>query len=104
MPEDQPRTGHFLNRKQIELLAQHAMIASLDLFQALEVRVQILCVEERRAIDSLQLLVLLIAQPVGSSDRRHLKRLDPSCRRHVRAAAKIYKPSIAIQRNLLAGP
>jgi hypothetical protein len=39
MPEDEPRTGDLLDRKQIKLFAQHAMIARLDLFQPLEVRV-----------------------------------------------------------------
>src|SRR5882672_5496164 len=101
MPEDQPRTGDLLNGKQVELLAKNAVIASLNLFQPLEVRIQILRVEERRPVNTLQLLVLLVAQPVSSGDRGHLERLDPPRRRHMRAAAEVYKPSVAIQRNLL---
>ena len=41
MPEDEARTGDLLDGKQIELLAEDAMVASLDLFKALEVRLQI---------------------------------------------------------------
>src|SRR5258708_25236159 len=103
MPEDQPRTGDLLDRKQVELLAEYAMVASLDLFQALEVSLQVFRVEERRPIDPLQLLVLLIPQPIGSGDRRHLERFDPAGRRHMRAAAEVYKSAAAIERNLLAG-
>src|SRR5260370_37768792 len=91
MPEDQPGTSYLLDRKQLELLAQHAMIASLDLFQALEVRVQILRVEERCPVDPLQLVVLLIAQPVASCDRYHLERLDSPSRRYMQAAPEVYK-------------
>ena len=39
VPEDQPRSGDLLDRKQVELLAQNAMVARLDLLQPLEVRV-----------------------------------------------------------------
>ena len=48
MPEDQPRARDLLDREQVELLAQHAMVARLDLFQPLEVRVQIL--REKNAV------------------------------------------------------
>ncbi len=41
MPEDQARSGEFLNRKQIELFAEHAMVALLGFFDAVQVGVEI---------------------------------------------------------------
>src|SRR2546429_1627883 len=67
MPENQTRSGQFLNRKQIELLPQHAMVALLRLFDLLEMSVEIFLREERSPVDALQLLILLVAQPVSSS-------------------------------------
>ena len=54
-----------------------------------EVLVQFLLGEERRAVDALQLLVVLVALPVGAGDREQLERLDLRGVRHVRAAAEI---------------
>ena len=101
VPEDEARTCDLLNREQVELLAQHAMVAGLDLFQTREVRLQVLVVEEGGSVDALKLLVLLIAEPVGSSDRHDLERLDPARGRHVRTAAEISKAAVAVERNLL---
>ena len=42
MPENQARSGEFLDGEQVKLLAQHAMVARLDLFQVFEVRVELL--------------------------------------------------------------
>ncbi len=102
MPEDQARARDLLDGEQVELLAQHAMIARLDLFQPLEVRVEILRVEEGGAIDALQLLVLLIAQPVRAGDGRHLERLHAAGRRHMRPAAEVGEVAVLVQRNLVA--
>src|SRR6266851_75861 len=101
MPEDQPRARDLLNRKQVELLAQHTMVARLDLLQPLEVSIQILRIEERRPIDSLQLLVLLIAQPVSPGNAHHLERLHPPGRRNMRPPAEVGEVAIPVQRDLL---
>src|SRR5882762_2854144 len=42
MPKDEARSGKFLDREQVELLAQHAMVALLRLFNAVKVGVEIL--------------------------------------------------------------
>jgi hypothetical protein len=68
MPEDQPRPGQLLDGKQIELLAQHAMVALLRFFQLLQVRVKILLGKKRRPVNPLQLRILLIPQPISSGD------------------------------------
>ena len=84
MEEDQPGPGQFLNAEQVQLLAQLAVVALLGLFELLEVLVQVLLAEEGGAVDALQLLVVLVALPVGAGDGEQLERLDL---RSVRARA-----------------
>jgi hypothetical protein len=57
MPEDQARAGEFLDGEQVELLAEHAMVALLGFFDAVQVGVEILLREKRRAVDALQLRI-----------------------------------------------
>ena len=103
MPENQPRPGQFLNREQIQLLPNHAMVALLRLFHLLQVRVEIFLREKRSPVDALQLRILLIAQPVGASDIEQLERLDFPGRRNVRPAAEVSELAGAVNRNLFIG-
>jgi len=41
MPEDQPWPCQVLNREEVELLAEHSMIALLGLLETVQVSVQI---------------------------------------------------------------
>ncbi len=84
-----PRARQFLNAEQIKLLAQKAVIPLGSLFQPLEMLLHLLCGEECRAVDPLQLRILLVAQPVGAREARDLHRFHPPRRRHVRPAAKV---------------
>ena len=103
MPENQPRPGQFLNRKQIELLPQHAMVALLRLFHLLQMRVEILLREKRSPVNPLQLRILLIPQPVRARNVEQLECLDLPRRRNMRPAAEIDELASAINRNLFIG-
>ena len=103
MPEDQPRPGEVLDREQVELLAQHPVIALLRLFDLVQVRLQVLLREKRRAVDALQLRVLFVAQPVGAGDIQQLERLDLAGRRNVRPAAEVEKLAGFVDRNFFIG-
>src|ERR1700728_2420932 len=103
MPENQPRPGQLLNRKQIELLPQHAMVALLRLFHLLQVLVEILLREKRSPINPLQLLILFIPQPVLARNVEQLERLDLAGRRNMRPTAKIRELAGAVNRNLFIG-
>ncbi len=103
MPENQSRPRQFLNGKQIELLAQHAMVALLGLFLLVEEIVQVLFREKRRPVNALQLRVLLVAQPVGARNVQQLECLDLPGRRNVRAAAEIQKLAGLVDGNLFIG-
>ncbi len=55
-------------------------------------------------VDALELLVLFVAQPVGSGDRRDLEGFDTRSRRDVRAATEVRKVAVAIDGDRIAGP
>ena len=73
--EDQPGSGEFLDAEQVEFLAQLAVVALLGFLELAGTR-RDLSGEEGRAVDALQLLVLLVALPVRAGDREQLERLD----------------------------
>ena len=103
MPEDQARAGELLDGEQVELLAEHAMVALLGLFELVQVVVEILLGEERRAVDALELRIFLVAQPVGAGDVQQLERLDASGGRDVRAAAEVGELAGLVDGDLLVG-
>ena len=69
----------------------------------LQVVVEIFLREKRRAVDALQLRILLVSQPVGAGDVEQLERLDFPGRRNVRAAAEIGELAGLVNRNLFIG-
>ena len=103
MPEDQARPGQLLDGEQIELLAQHAMVALLGLFELVEVVVEVLLGEERGAVDALQLRVLLVAEPIGAGDVEQLERLDAPGRRNVRPTAEVGELAGLVDGDFLVG-
>src|SRR5437016_13421998 len=103
MPENQPRASQFLDGEQVELLAEHAVIALLGLFDAVQISVEVFLREERSSINALQLRVLLVAKPVGACDVEQLERLDFSSRGNVRAAAEVEEFSRLVNRDLFIG-
>ena len=103
MPEDKARSGDVLNGEQVELLAQHAMVATLRFFQARKMLLHLFLGEKGGAVNALQLRIFLIAQPVGSGNAHHLEGLDAAGGRHMRATAKVDKRAIAIERDVFAG-
>ena len=103
MPEDEAGAGDFLDGEEVELLAEDAVVARLDLFELLEVGVEIFGVEEGGAVDALQLLVVLVAEPVGAGDGGDLEGLDAAGGGDVRAAAEVGEVAVAVEGDLVAG-
>src|SRR5207247_8821515 len=77
MPENQPRPDVLLNRIQIELLPDDAVIALARLFEPANVGLEIVLAEPRRAVDALQHLPPLIAAPIRARRVQQLEGLDP---------------------------
>ncbi len=103
MPEDQSCAGQLLNGKKVQLLAQHAVVPALRLFQPGEVLVHLLAGKKCRAVNALQLGIVFVTQPISAGEAQYFEGLDPAGRGHVRPAAKIFKGAIAVERNLFAG-
>ena len=53
--------------EEIHLAAEFAVIALLGLFETMQVVFELLIVGPGRAVDALQLLIVLIAAPTGNS-------------------------------------
>jgi hypothetical protein len=87
MPENQPRPGEILDREQVQLLAQHAMVTLLGFFDLVEVIVEVFLREKRSAVNALQLRILFVSQPVCPGNVQQLESLDLSSRRNMRTAA-----------------
>ncbi len=86
MPEHQP--GRFLLKmKQVELLAEPAVVAPLGFLEHLQVRVLVFLSAPRRAVDALQLFVSLVAAPIRAGHLRQLENFQLARRRHVWTAA-----------------
>ncbi len=103
VPENQARSRELLNGEQVELLAEHAVVARLDLFQVLEMCVEVFLLKERGAVDALELRILFIAQPVRTGNTHHLERAHAPGGWHVRSAAEVEEVAVAIERDVLAG-
>src|ERR1017187_209865 len=103
MPEDESGPGQFLDAEKVQLLAQQAMIALGCFLKTGKVSVQIFLGEERSPVDSLQLRILFVAQPISAGQSGDLDRLHTGGGGHMRAAAKIDKLAIAIKADLRAG-
>jgi hypothetical protein len=89
VPQHEAGADRLVDREQIEVLADPAVIAPLGLLEHVEVRVELGLRRERRAVDPLELRVGLAPAPVRAGDRQQLERLDLAGRADVWAAAQI---------------
>src|SRR5439155_24196604 len=96
MPERRSRRV-LVEVKEVELLTQPPMVAPLRLLDPLEIGVQIRLRIERRPVDPRQLLVLLVAAPVGAREAGQLDRLDRPRILEVRAAAEVGEVPLRIE-------
>ena len=103
MPEDEAGTGDFLNGEEVKLLAEDAVVARLDLFQAGEVGLEVLIVEEGGAVDALELRVVLIAEPVGTGYGHDLEGFDAAGGGDVGATAEVGEGAVAVEGDFFAG-
>ena len=99
VPEDEACACDLLDGEEVELLAEDAVVAGLDLFEVLEVGVEVFGVEERGAIETLELLVLFVSEPVGAGERGELECLDARGRWDVGAAAEVSEGAVFVERD-----
>ncbi len=99
MPQHQSRSNLVLDRDEVELLAQLAMVAPLDLFELVQVCLERLLCRKRRAIDALEHRVALVAAPVGAGAREQLDCPDVSRARQVGPLADVNEVALFIERD-----
>jgi len=92
----------FVDVEQLQVLAQLAMVALLGLLQHAEVVRQVVLRRPGCAVDALQLLVAVIAAPVGAGHLHQLEELQLARGRHVRAPAQVGEAALGVQRDILA--
>ena len=73
------------------------MVALLGFLELGELGVELLLVEERRAVDALKHLAVGPALPVGPGDREQLERPDLAGVGNVRAAAEVDELALAVE-------
>src|SRR5207302_1068388 len=74
-----------------------AVVARPRLLEALEMLVEVLLGQERRAVDPRELLAVGVAAPVRAGERLQLERLDALGRRRVRAPAQVGEACVGIE-------
>src|SRR6266545_5700707 len=87
-PQHQPGAELLVDAEELELLAEHPVIAPLDLLKTRQIRVELLLIGPHRAVDALQLWIALVAAPVRAGDREQLERTDLSGLLDVRSLAE----------------
>ena len=103
MPENQPRPDVFLNRVEIELLADKAVIALPRFLEPRDVLIEVLLGEPGRAVDALQHLPPLIAAPIRARRMQQLEVLDLPRTGDMRAAAQIDERAVGVDRDRFVG-
>ena len=86
-------------REQTELFAKLAVVALLGLFDAGQIRVELLLLREAGAVDALEHLAAAVAAPVGAGDARELDgvALDAAGGVQMRAGAEVDEFALTIE-------
>src|SRR5439155_788600 len=92
----QPRSDVLLDREQVELPAQQAVVALLRLLEARPVRLEVVLGDPRRPADALQHLAALVAAPVGARRVQQLEVFDLPRARDVGPAAQVDERAVGI--------
>src|SRR5690606_30954964 len=82
-----------------ELAAERAVVALLGLLEVVQVRLELVLLEERRGVDALQHLPALVAAPIGAGRAQQLEVLEVRGVRDVRAAAEVRERAIRVRRD-----
>src|SRR3954464_8135882 len=99
MPENQPRSGLFLDAEQVQLRADLAMIAALGLFQPMQILIELFLCEEASCINALKLWVAFMAFPIRTRNAHQLECGDALGRRDMRATAEVNEFAGGVKRN-----
>jgi len=94
--------GGAVDGKELQPPAEFAVVPFPGLLEHLEVSLQLGLAFESRAVDALQLRVLLVALVIGAGDLRQLERADVARAHDMRPGAEIEELPVLIVRDRLA--
>ena len=96
--EPEGETGAYVlgEGEKLHLLAEFAVVAFLGFLREHEIFVEHLFLGEGDAVDSDELVALLVATPVGPCERGHFHGLDGGCRGDMRATAEVGERSLGV--------
>ena len=101
-PEDQSLADHVVDHEELEVLAELAVVAELGLLELVEVGVELGRGGEGRAVDALELFVVLVAAVVGARDGQQFEGLDLLRVLHVGAGAQVDELTVLVEGDGLA--
>ena len=91
------------HHEDVHFTADAAVVALFGLFEVMQVLVQIGLLEECRAVQTLQLLAVGVAAPIGPGKLHHLESADLAGGGNMRARAQVNKVAMAVDGDLLVG-
>ena len=95
VPENQARTNARVGRIKVELMREDTVIAPLRFLETVQVLLEVFLLPERRRVDALEHLPVLIAPPVCAGGVQQLEVLQIRRVGNVRSLAQIYEgPSV----------
>src|SRR4051794_34353874 len=96
--ERKARADQLVEREQVELLAQRAVIPLLGFLEPIEVFLEILLGREGGSVNALELRIALVAAPVGTGEGQHLEGFDLARALNVGTAAEVDEVAVLKQR------
>ena len=102
-PQGQAQTNATTESKELHLLSEFAVIPLLGLFEQHKILVQHALLGEGDAVDTGELLTVLVSAPVGTGDGGELHCLDDVGVAEMRAAAEIRESSVCVVCNGAVG-
>src|SRR5205814_7196401 len=95
-PEDGARCVR-MEHHEVEMLRDDTMVALFGLLDAMQVRVEVVLLEERGPVDALQHLPPLIAAPIRAGGGQQLEVLEIGRVRYVRPATEIDERTVRVR-------
>src|SRR5258708_27591826 len=100
-PEGRAGTDSVVDHEELQVLAQLLVVALLRLLEELQVVLELARRLPRRAVDTGQLGLLLVASPVRTRDAQQLECLQVFGRAHVRTPAEVEEVACAVDADLV---
>ena len=104
VPQHEAGSHLFLDREEVQALAQHAVVPLLRLLETMEVGAKLLLPEERGAVDALEHLAAFVTPPVRAGHAEKLEMAQPAGAGDVGAPAEVEEGAVTVHGDDLVFP